>query len=86
MRFITQKPVPRRAAMTLIAAAAFAVATLAAHSRALAGPGNGDQQWVATWATAQVSQAPSDANRINDQTLRQIVHVSVGGDQVRVKL
>jgi lysophospholipase L1-like esterase len=86
MRFITQKPVPRRAAMTLIAAATFAVATLAAHSRALAGPGNGDQQWVATWATAQVSQAPSDANRINDQTLRQIVHVSAGGDQVRVKL
>ena len=42
--------------------------------------------WVGTWATAPVSQAPSAANQVNNQTLRQIVHISVGGDQVRVKL
>ena len=33
-----------------------------------------------------VSSAPSAANRINDQTLRLIAHVSIGGDRVRIKL
>ncbi len=51
-----------------------------------------DEHWVGTWATALVEQAaipgvpetqgPSVAN----QTLRQIVRVSLGGDRVRVVL
>lgn len=40
---------------------------------------------IGTWATAPVAAAPTAANRVNNQTLRQIVHVSKGGDQVRVK-
>src|SRR5512132_798199 len=86
MRTIKQKLVSRRMSSTLFAAVVFCVATLAAHPAALAGPGNGDEQWVGTWATALVSQAPSATNEVNNQTLRQIVHVSAGGDQVRVKL
>ena len=50
--------------------------------------------WVGTWATAVVArpQTPSqplqDASPLNfdDQTLRQIVHVSLGGDRIRVVL
>ncbi len=86
MRTLKQTPAVRRVSSALFAAAAFAVATFAANPAALAGPGNGDQQWVGTWTTAPVSAAPSAANEINNQTLRQIVHVSVGGDQVRVRL
>ena len=86
MRAIKQRPAPRRLSSTLIAALAFGVATLAAQPAALAGPGYGAEQWVGTWATAPVSQAPSATNQVNNQTLRQIVHVSAGGDQVRVKL
>lgn len=86
MRLITQRPAPRRVSSTLIAAVAFGVAILAAHPAALAGPGNGNEQWVGTWATAPVSEAPSATNQVNNQTLRQIVHVSAGGDQVRVKV
>ncbi|WP_203701330.1 SGNH/GDSL hydrolase family protein [Asanoa iriomotensis] len=41
---------------------------------------------IGTWATAPVSAAPAEANRVNNQTLRQIVHISTGGEQVRVKL
>jgi lysophospholipase L1-like esterase len=33
-----------------------------------------------------VSAVPSAANQINNQTLRQIAHVSIGGNRVRVKL
>src|SRR5215468_2231380 len=45
-----------------------------------------DPRWVATWATAPVSQAPSAAVNLANQTLRQIVHISVGGDRVRIKV
>jgi lysophospholipase L1-like esterase len=45
-----------------------------------------DLHWVATWATAPVSQAPTAAVNLDNQSLRQIVHISVGGDRVRIKL
>ncbi|NUZ07082.1 SGNH/GDSL hydrolase family protein [Piscinibacter koreensis] len=40
----------------------------------------------ASWSTAPVSAAPAAANQINNQTIRQQVHLSVGGDSLRVKL
>jgi lysophospholipase L1-like esterase len=41
---------------------------------------------LGTWAGSLVSAAPADANRINNQTARQVVFVSAGGQTVRVKL
>ena len=40
----------------------------------------------ASWATAPVSAAPAESNQINNQTIRNVVHVSLGGDSIRVKL
>jgi lysophospholipase L1-like esterase len=59
-----------------------------------AGPGafadNDNEHWVATWGTALHEPdllVPGLANAgFNNQTLRQIVHTSVGGRQVRVRL
>src|SRR5437763_202732 len=52
--------------------------------------GNDDEQWVGTWGTALHEPdllVPGLANGgFNNQTLRQIVHTSVGGRQVRVRL
>ena len=49
-----------------------------------------NEQWVGTWGTALHEPdllAPGLANSgFNNQTLRQIVHTSVGGRQVRVRL
>ena len=45
-----------------------------------------DQHWVGTWATAPVSQPPGAAVNINNQTLRQIVHISLGGERVRIRV
>ena len=75
----------RRFLKTFAVVAAFALAGFGSDASVYAQSANKDH-WVGTWATAPVSQAPSTANQINDQTLRQIVHISVGGDQVRVKL
>jgi lysophospholipase L1-like esterase len=50
-----------------------------------------DSRWVGTWATALVARAPAaqpapaaGAMALNDQTLRQVVRISLGGEQVRV--
>jgi lysophospholipase L1-like esterase len=67
----------------LLFAAGFAAAPAATA-------GNGNEEWVATWSTALHEPdlgIPGLANTgFNNQTLRQIVHTSVGGRQVRVRL
>src|SRR5262249_44535894 len=55
-------------------------------ARADDGDRDRDRRWVATWATAPLSQAPGAAVNLANQTLRQIVHISVGGDRVRIKV
>lgn len=45
--------------------------------------------WVGSWGTAQqpaISQAESTGGQFNNQTLRQIVHASLGGQRLRVRL
>lgn len=44
--------------------------------------------WVTTWAAAQQMPrvAPTPANNFNNQTVRMIVHTSIGGNRVRVQL
>jgi lysophospholipase L1-like esterase len=64
---------------------------LVAAIAAPAFPGEDDNEhWVGTWATALHQPdllVPGLANSgFNNQTLRQIVHVSVGGPRVRVRL
>jgi lysophospholipase L1-like esterase len=50
------------------------------------------ERWVGTWAASpsrpmgENEMFPSQRLEFNDQTLRQIAHTSVGGDQVRVRL
>lgn len=48
----------------------------------------GTGQWVGTWAAAPQLGDPGNAPPapgFSDSTLRQIVHVSIGGDQIRVR-
>jgi len=71
------------------------VCLMAANTGALARSSRSVEHWVGTWATAPVAR-PQDAQsppgggaavaplNFKDQTLRQIVHISVGGERVRV--
>src|SRR5258708_11553235 len=45
----------------------------------------GAAQWVGTWAASTTASLPN-APVFNNQTLREIVHTSVGGNRVRVRL
>ena len=82
-------------------AAALALCIFVGAPQARAQAGRSPDHWVGTWATAVVprpqttpgqngappagrGQAP--ALNFNNQTLRQIVHASIGGDRVRVVL
>jgi lysophospholipase L1-like esterase len=68
---------------------------LPAQSRVDAQSGQSTEHWVGTWATAVVARAPASpgpgrggpaapAINFNSQTLRQIVHTTIGGNRVRV--
>lgn len=49
-----------------------------------------EPHWIATWATSQVGPEPSQPQltdaELTDVTVRQIVHVSVGGTTLRVQM
>jgi hypothetical protein len=71
---------------SLLLGGALAIA-LAATPAASAGEGN--EQWVGTWSTALLAGENAvlgTSRAFSNQTLRQIVHTSVGGDRVRVRL
>src|SRR5438045_5118836 len=67
--------------LTLVAASTYALSGAAAY---------GGELWVGTWSTALHEPdlgVPGLSNTgFNNQTLRQIVHTSIGGHQVRVRL
>lgn len=47
------------------------------------------EQWTGTWATSPIEGSPgllgSNVAEVNNQTIRQTAHISIGGDVVRVK-
>ena len=49
---------------------------------------HGDSRWVSTWATSPstVANSAADPATVEDQTLRLIVHTSVGGSSLRLRL
>ncbi|MEW2175417.1 SGNH/GDSL hydrolase family protein [Streptomyces sp. NPDC005406] len=56
-------------------------APAAAHHPASLAP-----SWTGTWATTPTQTPASDTTAFEDQTLRQTVHVSIGGDRLRIRL
>ena len=75
---------PRRLALLAGPLLAATLAMPPAAGAAVATP----EHWVGTWSTALTAPAsdPFPATVLEDQTLRQIVHVSTGGSSVRVRL
>jgi lysophospholipase L1-like esterase len=65
------------------AAIAAALVGLAGHTLAL---GNDEAQFIASWAVGHIQPLPSGTQHFNNQTLREVVRVSAGGDLVRVRI
>ncbi len=76
----------RRLVLALSVPALALLAALTLSSPALAAkPAPAPDHWVGTWATADLQADNKDARFETDTTLRQIVHVSLGGPLVRVE-
>src|SRR5919205_4364239 len=73
----------RRELLALASGAAVAAATPAA---AEAKPRHPSQAWVATWAAVPTTIPPTPPTVLSDQTVRQVVHTSIGGDELRIRL
>ena len=70
----------------LVAAAAQSAESAPGAAAAHGGTGERGHAWVGTWATAPTTVPPSSDIVFENQTLRQTVHVSLGGSVLRVRL
>lgn len=94
MNPITWRPLFLRHSARIIMGTALACCLFTVQPIGLTQDDGSGEHWVGTWATAVVArpQTPSqplqDPSPLNfhDQTLRQVVHVSLGGDRIRVVL
>ncbi len=80
---MTSKNATRR--QVLAAASGAAVAAVAAPGVAHANSGHADA-WVGTWAGVPTAIPPVGMTVLQDQTVRMVVHPSISGDQLRVRL
>lgn len=74
----------RRLSVTVLVGLALAVAGLATAPALLAKDLKKNEHWVGTWSSGQRTQTAPVT--FSNQTLRQIVRTSIGGDQARVRL
>jgi lysophospholipase L1-like esterase len=76
---------PVLAALLLVVTATMAGATKpGTASRGKSHPADGG--WIGTWATAPQPSLPGSIQRFQNQSVRLIVHTSVGGERVRIKI
>jgi hypothetical protein len=84
-----EKGIPRpRSARILFSAFVALTAANLGRAQPMAGAPDRGGHWVGTWASAPQLTEPSNlppAPGFADTTLRQIVHVSIGGKQLRVR-
>ncbi|MEU5657516.1 SGNH/GDSL hydrolase family protein [Streptomyces sp. NPDC047737] len=81
----------RRAARPLVAVLTGALLLAAANAPASSSepapkPGAGAPAWTGTWATTPTATPASDTTAFDDETIRQTVRTSIGGDRVRIRL
>jgi hypothetical protein len=75
----------RREALALGAGAAV-VAVAASPAPAVAAPRHDPPSWVGTWAAVPTTVPPRPPTVLDDQTVRHVVHISAGGDELRIRL
>jgi len=73
-------------AAALLLAAEVAPAIPASRVPGSVDPDRGAKQWIGTWATAAQPFLPKSLQTFQNQTLRLIVHTSIGGTKVRIKI
>lgn len=87
---MSQSPNRRSPALVaLLAAATLLLGTWIAdapETEPAAHPPAGRSTWVGTWANVPTATPATNTPTLADETVRQVVHTSVGGDQLRLRL
>ncbi|MFJ4842042.1 SGNH/GDSL hydrolase family protein [Streptomyces sp. NPDC088746] len=76
----------RHLGAVLTGALLLATAAAPAMSAESAPAGHNARSWTGTWAAGPTTAPASDTTEFENQTIRQTVRTSIGGDQVRVRL
>src|ERR1700677_3173916 len=84
MKSLSPSTSPVEYALCLARYILFATALAAAWLPSVADAQNLDQHWVTTWSTANAQDPEPDT--FKHQTIREIIHTSVGGQAVRIRL
>jgi len=84
MKSLSPSTSPVAHALCLARYILFATALAAAWLPSVADAQNLDQHWVTTWSTANADDPEPDT--FKHQTIREIIHTSVGGQAVRIRL
>ncbi|MCT2587202.1 SGNH/GDSL hydrolase family protein [Actinophytocola gossypii] len=75
------------ALVAVLAAAMLVLATwVATDTREPAGHPPGPAQWVGTWGSVPTATPENSTPTVSDETVRQVVHTSTGGDALRLRL
>ena len=75
----------RRELLALASGAAVAATVSAAPAQAASRPGE-SPPWTGTWAAAPSTVPPGPPTVLEHQTVRHVVHVSAGGERLRIRL
>jgi lysophospholipase L1-like esterase len=75
----------RRELLALAGGAAAGVA-VAPGAAAVAAPAPGGSSWVGTWAAVPTTVPPGPPEVLENQTVRHVVHTSIGGGELRIRL
>jgi lysophospholipase L1-like esterase len=86
MQLLRPLPQLRRRLLSAGAAAVLLVGGVTVGSTSSAAAAPNAAGWVGSWATAVSTTGGAGATGFENVTLRQVVHLSVGGNQVRVRL
>jgi lysophospholipase L1-like esterase len=73
---------PRNISLPFLASLLLILPLLTASAMA----SNPEDHWVGTWSTSPVSASNNNSRFSDDTTLREIVHVSIGGSSIRIVL
>ncbi|MGX7828096.1 SGNH/GDSL hydrolase family protein [Actinokineospora sp. 24-640] len=77
------QPRPYRRLAPLLAAVLLLLTGWTAAGAAPSGP---PASWVGTWASVPTSTPATGTRELRDQTIRQVVHTSIAGDRLRLRL
>src|SRR4051812_34930372 len=82
---MTSKNATRRQILAAASGAAVAAAVTSAKPAEAHETGHAND-WVGTWAGVPTAIPPVGMTVLEDQTVRMVIHPSIGGDQLRVRL